>query len=393
MAHIRIRPNGRIQFDIHLYGQRFREGTKMHATPKNLAKAKSMLKTISAEIDLGTFKYREHFPDSKKVPVFEKLQRDKYPDHQYPFFDLFSQQWFLRQKAKWKNSYQGVVQNNLDKYLLPNFGNTLVNEITLAQVDYFRQFLMEKTKLNGERLLSNRRINNLLWPLVAIVSLAAEEYKFDYPLRRYRSLKEERADSSPMTIDEVRRFLNAVDPLWKDYFLIRFWTGLRSCEIHGLQWQHIDFEHRLIRIRQNWVNGEICDVKTPKSRRALKMCDTLLEAFKRIKARHLHTGEAVDSSFVFTGDSGLPLDTHFVGKKLWYPTLKKAGLKRRRPYETRHTAAVLHIAAHENPLYVSQMLGHSDTRLLFEIYAPYVANASRSDGSAFSELMKSEGVT
>ncbi|MGB2739100.1 MAG: DUF3596 domain-containing protein, partial [Cognaticolwellia sp.] len=33
MAHIRIRPNGRIQFDLHIYGQRFREGTKLMATP------------------------------------------------------------------------------------------------------------------------------------------------------------------------------------------------------------------------------------------------------------------------------------------------------------------------------------------------------------------------
>lgn len=34
MAHIRVRPNGRIQFDIHVYGQRFREGTKQMASPK-----------------------------------------------------------------------------------------------------------------------------------------------------------------------------------------------------------------------------------------------------------------------------------------------------------------------------------------------------------------------
>ncbi len=405
MAHIRIRPNGRIQFDIHLYGQRFREGTKLMATPQNIAKAKAQLKIICAQINLNTFTYREHFPNSKKVAIVEQLQRDKYPDHQYPFFDSFSEQWFLRQKAKWKNSYQRAVHINLDKYLLPHFGNTLVSEITLAQVDYFRQSLIEKTKPNGLRLLSNRRINNLLWPLVAIISLAADECKFDYPFRRYRALKEERAESSPMTIDAVHLFLETVTPQWRDYFLIRFWTGLRSCEIHGLQWQHIDFDHRLIRIRQNWVNGETCDVKTVKSRRDLRMCDTLFEAFKRIQSEQIQThalsdalsdaltDELTDAQFVFVGRSGQPLDTHFVSKRLWYPTLLKAGLKRRRPYETRHTAAVLHIAAHENPIYVSQMLGHSDSRLLFEVYAPYVANAARNDGRAFDELMKSKGLT
>ncbi|MCK7630221.1 site-specific integrase [Shewanella sp. JNE10-2] len=387
MAQIRVRPNGRIQFDIHLYGCRFREGTKLMATPKNLANAKATLKKMSAEIDLGTFQYRDYFPSSKKVAQFEALQRTAHPDRQYPFFDNFANQWFERKKATWKNSYQAMVRAALDKYLIPTFGNTLINEVTLSQVDYFRQALKEGEKKDGSRLMSNRRINFILWPLIAIVSLAADECKFEYPLRRYKSLKEEKAESHPMTIDEVRKFLDKIPQKWKDYFIIRFWTGMRSCEVHGLEWEHIDFNHRLIRIRQNWVNGELCDVKTPKSRRELKMCDTVFDAFKRIQAV-----KPKHSNFVFVSPTGLPPSTHFVSRKLWFPTLKAAGLTARRPYETRHTAAVLHIAAHENPLYISQMLGHSDTRLLFDVYAPYVANASRLDGSAFESLMRNEGL-
>jgi integrase len=387
MAHIRIRPNGRIQFDLHLYGCRFREGTKLMATPKNLTQAKATLKQMNAEIDLGCFQYRDYFPKSKKVAKFEQLQREKHPDREYPFFNDFAHQWFERKKGTWKNSYKNTMRNVLDKYLIPQFGNTLINEITLSHIDFYRQELMDMMKDDNTRQLSNRRINNLLWPVISMISLAAEEFKFEYPLRRYRSLKEEKAESHPMTIKEVRLFLEHTPQEWKDYFIIRFWTGVRSCELHGLEWQHIDFEHRLIRIRQNWVNGEVCDVKTAKSRRDLKMCDTVFDAFKRI--HHLASS---DSGFVFTGRSGEPLDTHFIAKKLWYPTLIKAGLKRRRAYETRHTAAVLHIAALENPLYISQMLGHSDTRLLFDVYAPYVANASRSDGSAFDKLMRSESM-
>ncbi|WP_242695323.1 DUF3596 domain-containing protein [Shewanella sp. 4t3-1-2LB] len=382
MAHIRVRPNGRIQFDLHLFGRRFREGTKMMATPKNLNQAKATLKQMNAEIDLGTFQYRDYFPRSKKVALFESLQREKHPDRLHPFFDTYANEWFERQKAKWKSSYESTVRNTLDRYLMPKFGNTLISEITLAQVDYFREELMTEQDQYGQRKLSNRRINGILWPLVAILSLAAEEHQFTYPLRRYKALKEERADSHPMTIVEVQKFLDTVEIEWRDYFIVRFWTGMRSCEIHGLQWEHIDFDHRLIRIRQNLVNGELGDVKTPKSRRDLRMCDTLFDVFTRLKER-----QRGDAKFVFT-HQGKPLDTHFVSTKLWYPTLKKANLIRRRPYETRHTAAVLHIAAHENPLYISQMLGHSDTKLLFNVYAPYVANASRQDGLAFSKLMR-----
>ncbi|MPW36254.1 tyrosine-type recombinase/integrase [Vibrio sp. B1Z05] len=218
-------------------------------------------------------------------------------------------------------------------------------------------------------------------PVTPVVSLASDEFKFSYPLRRYKALKEEKANSKPLTVDQVKRFLTVVDTKWRDYFVLRFWTGMRSCEVHALKWEQINFAHRLIRVRYNYVNGELCDVKTPKSRRDLKMCDTLFEALTR-----LHSDECGDDDFVFT-HKGLPLDTHWVSKKLWYPTLNKAGLAKRRAYETRHTAAVLHIAALENPLYISQMLGHSDTRLLFDVYAPYVANASQRDGASFDKLM------
>ncbi len=338
---------------------------------------------MNAEIALGTFQYRDYFPESKKVTLFEQLQRDKYPDHLYPFFNDFAQQWYDRQKGNWKPSYQRTVKNTLDRYLIPHFGNTLVSEVTLAQVEYFRQSLQAARKPNGAPTLTNKRINGILWPLIAIISLAAEEHHFPYPFRRYRSLKEEKANSQPLTLEEVKQFLESCDPQWQDYFLLRFWTGMRSCEVHGLYWDHIDFKHRLIRVRQNYVNGEICDVKTPKSRRELVMCDTLYAALQRQWQQR-----DPSSPFVFSGKNGRGLDTHYISTRVWHPTLKKAGLAPRRAYETRHTAAVLHIAAHENPLYISHMLGHSDTKLLFDVYAPYVANASRQDGRAFSTMMQ-----
>lgn len=219
---------------------------------------------MNAEIALETFQYRDYFPHSKKVALFETLQREKHPDRLYPFFDSFANPWFDRQKAKWKTSYQKTVRNTLDRYLIPEFGNTLINEIRLANVDYFRQSLMQTPGKNGKKKLSNRRINGIFWPLVAIMSLAADEFQFTYPLRRYKALKEEESDSHPMTIDEVHTFLGAVEPQWQDYFIVRFWTGMRSCEVHGLFWDHIDFDHRLIRIRQNLVNGELGDVKRPR---------------------------------------------------------------------------------------------------------------------------------
>ena len=388
MANIRVRPNGIIQYDFCIYGVRFRETSGLKATPKNLKLTKDTVKRLNAELALGTFEYRDFFPKSKKVAKFEILQRTKNPENRYPYFDNYANAWLERQAHRWKHSYYKVVRIHLEKYLFPAFGNTLIGEISLTHLELLRKNLAEITKPNGSLKLTNAHINHILGPMITIMSLAAEEFDFPYPFRCYKPLREETADSNPMTLEEVERFLKAVAPEWYDYYLLRFFTGMRSCEVHGLQVSNLDFQHKLIKIRHNWVDGELTTVKTPKSRRDIPMNEPIYQALQRVIAR-----KTDDSPFVFVNPKGRPLDTRYVSINLWNPTLEKAGLSYRRPYETRHTAAVLHIAAHENPMYVSNMLGHSNTKMLFDIYAPYVVNAARNDGSAFLTMMMQRGIS
>jgi len=383
MANIRIRPNDIIQYDICIYGVRFRETSGLPATPTNLKKTSVILKRINAQIALSTFEYRDFFPHSKKCAIFETLKRKKFPSLSLPYFDTYASNWVERQAHQWKESYRRSIEGCLNRYLLPNFANKQINDISLEDVQRFRTELCQLTKTNGERLLTNKRINSILVPLISMLHLASEEYEFPYPLTRLKSLREEPSDPNPLTKSEVERFLNVVHEDWHDYFLIRFYTGVRSCELHGLQTDCVDFNFDMLRIRRNWVNGELTDVKTPKSRRDIPLTPTVKAALKRCIDKM-----PAGTSFIFTNEKGKPLDTRYVSIKLWYPTLRLAGLSRRRPYQTRHTAAVLHLAAHENPLFVSSLLGHSGTRMLFDVYAPYVVNAARQDGSAFEKMMK-----
>ena len=71
------------------------------------------------------------------------------------------------------------------------------------------------------------------------------------------------------------------------------------------------------------------------------------------------------------------------------PTLLVLGLTRRRPYQTRHTTATLWLASGESPEWIAQQLGHSTTKMLFEVYSRFIPNATRQDGSAFNSLIAS----
>ncbi len=58
------------------------------------------------------------------------------------------------------------------------------------------------------------------------------------------------------SLDEVKSIINTVRPDFKNYFTVRFFTGMRTGEVHGLKWRYIDFERRLILVRETVVDGE-----------------------------------------------------------------------------------------------------------------------------------------
>jgi integrase len=67
------------------------------------------------------------------------------------------------------------------------------------------------------------------------------------------------------------------------------------------------------------------------------------------------------------------------------------GLTLRRPYQTRHTAATLWLGSGENPQWIARQMGHTSTEMLFKVYARFVPNLTRQDGSAFERLLLQSG--
>jgi integrase len=73
---------------------------------------------------------------------------------------------------------------------------------------------------------------------------------------------------------------------------------------------------------------------------------------------------------------------------VWYRTLKRAGLRRRTMYQTRHTFASNALAAGEATPWVARTLGHRTPEMLFEVYARYIPDPFRRDGRAFAAYMR-----
>jgi integrase len=199
-----------------------------------------------------------------------------------------------------------------------------------------------------------------------------------------KSLKVRKSDVDPFTLDQVQRLLTVVRADFRDYFAVRFFTGMRTGEAHGLKWKYVDFERRLILVRETFVLGEDEYTKTDFSQRDIQMTQVVYDALRRQRAV---TGRRSDC--VFCNREGKPIDNKNFVTRIWQPLLRHLGLPQRRPYQMRHTAATLWLASGEAPEWIARQLGHASTEVLFRVYSRYVPNLTRRDGSAIDRLLAS----
>ena len=387
MASINSR-NGNLYVDFRYIGQRCREQTLLADTKPNRKRLENFVSKMEADIQLGSFRYENYFPQSKKLEQFQSLElmrsTNSHKDSSSGF-DSFSKVWLEEKKPEWRDSQISNVEDIFRIYLIPHFGNVPLNTISKAKIMTFRGKLVKDG--NNGRTLSASRINHIMTPLRMVLTEASERFDFDSPWKNIKPLSEPKSNVSPFTLEEVMLIINNVRADYKPYYIVRFFTGMRTGEIDGLPWRNIDFERRQIIVDQAVVNGVIGETKTSGSNRIIHMNQLVYDAL--IGQQKLTKNQ---SEFVFCTKAGTPLNHRNVTKRIWYPLLRYLGLDKRNPYQSRHTAATLWLAAGESPEWIAAQMGHSNTKMLFTVYSRYVPNLTRQDGSALDKLLIARGI-
>jgi integrase len=378
--------------DFKLNGVRMREQTALPDTVANRKRLQKVLDRIEGEIALGGFDYEKTFgkplptktTDDEPVVGAGASALTLLPTSKTntPLFRDFANQWFMETEVSWRRSYVITQRGALDKYLLPHFGDKEVGSITKADALAFRASLAKVPARKAQATLSNRRINSVMKPLRQILNEAADRFDFMSSFRNIKPLKMKRSDVMPFTLDDVQSILQNVRSDYRNYFVLRFFTGMRTGEVHGLKWKYIDFEKRLILVRESIVLNEEDELKTDGSMRDIQMNQMVYDA---LKAQRLASDEL--ATYVFANREGKPIDNKNLITRVWNPLLRHLGLAIRRPYQMRHTAATLWLASGEAPEWIARQLGHSSTEMLFRVYSRYVPNLTRKDGSAMDRLL------
>lgn len=361
---------GSIGIRFRYRGVACEERIKLAPTPRNLSYARNLRGRIMDEIAKGIFDYHAHFPSSKRAVLLAKEPgamvsiRDKlevWLEAVRPMVAL----------STWQG-YDKAVRN----VLIPAFGKHLLRDLSRAMI---RTWI-------GEQTSTAKRINNALTPLRQMLAEAVSEGVIaanpvaGLTVRR-RGPKDD--DIDPFTPEESDAILATCEGQLQNLVRFALWTGLRTSELIALRWQDIDWRHGLVLVRQARVSGEIKGTKTDAGRREVKMLPPAREA---LQAQREHT--QLRGGFVFHDPrTGEPWSgDKAIREWHWRGLLKRAGVRYRYPYQTRHTYASTLLSAGENPVWVASQMGHKDWVMIVRTYGRWIPSVDPTAGEKAAAL-------
>ncbi|HLI33285.1 MAG TPA: tyrosine-type recombinase/integrase [Solirubrobacteraceae bacterium] len=281
----------------------------------------------------------------------------------------------------------------LRAYLLPAFGERLVETITTAEVESWRDGLQPaaitaKRQAPGASALqlSNSTKTRILTLLHGIFAFACKRYGLTHnpvtPIERLRSRSA--GGIEVLSPEEVWALVRAAQSEQdRALFLSAAFTGLRRGELLALRWRDVDFDRSTVRVRASYAGGALTSPKSGKLR-SVPLAPDVAVSLQRLRRREHFTAE---DDLVFIGETGSYLDASALRRR-YKAALVRAGLRPLRFHDLRHTFGTRMIAKADIRR-VQEWMGHADiqTTMRYLHYAPreedarLVAEAFRMDAA------------
>lgn len=341
---------------------------------KNIKYAERLLAEIQNNIEKGTFNYAKYFPNSKKLILFGVNNREK------RVIDYLEEYLVICETRNLSPSTIGGYKKC--KSALSDLHQLHVSSLTPAILKNWiqKQTTVLKTIRNQLSFLRSSLDEAITDGIVSInpVSLVSAS--------RYQSNNSDNESSyivDPLSPKEVSALLTAARyEQWKNLFQFAINTGLRSSELCALRWSDIDFIENTAHVQSACVVGVIKKTKTKAGTRKVELNSEALNALNNQK-QFTFMKDAVIFEDPKTNKAWAGADA--IRKKAWVPTLKKAGIRYRNPYQTRHTFATRHISQGANLFWLAGQMGHKGPEMLFRHYGGYLKEY---DGKTMSNLNK-----
>src|SRR5580692_7642154 len=163
-------------------------------------------------------------------------------------------------------------------------------------------------------------------------------------------------------------------------------AGLRRGELVAVQWGDIQFgrdeqdANRFMIVQHNYVRREHTTTKSKKSRRvdlSRELRRVLIELRdKRLLEAFLKGKNDISDELVFPSPDGSILDPDNLYHRLFLPVLTRAGIRKIRLHDLRHTFGSLLIQSGASIVYVKDQMGHSSIQVTVDTYGHLIPGAN-----------------
>jgi len=346
-------------------GKRCRERIKLKPTASNLIKAERHRHAILHAIENDLFDYETTFPDSKNIIKFNSSGDLTVKKH--------LNSWLVEKKPTISSSTFTGYKKTIN-ILSNEFGETLLYELSRKDV------LTWVKTLN----CSNKRLSNLLSPLrCALADAKLDGIIKDNPLENWSYKRKERPNKSPIdpfNAEEQKMILTELNGQAKNLIQFAFWTGLRTSELIALEWDDINLNRKSVSIIKA-LTQSATEAEAPKTKPGKREVKLLRPAINALENQRKYISKKYQNIFLdpktnipWTGDQS-------IRKTLWTPALKRANVRYRKPYQTRHTYASMMLSAEEPLAWVSNQLGHASVYFTAQTYATWIPDSQPDIGN------------
>jgi integrase len=351
MASVRKRVRGANAVWVADYFDQHRERhIKTFATRKE---AQAWLIKTQSEVARGV-----HTPERQSINVYEAAQL-----------------WLKRGESEGLEKgtlrgYNALVRLHIGP---SRIGNVKLASLSTPMIEEWRDQLVAK--------LSRRLASKVLGTLKSILSetqrrgLVAQNVALPVRIgakkRELRKLEIGRDIPGKPDIQKILTVVAEHHPRYRPLIVTAIFTGLRASELRGLAWSAVDFNKRMITVRQRadeW--GTIAMPKSHAGQREVPMSPAVCNTLKEWKLGCPRG----DLDLVFPNTLGRVEALTNITQRAWHPLQREAGLvdESGEPlfnfHALRHFAASLWIELGFSPKRLQTLLGHSSIQMTFDRY-------------------------
>lgn len=371
-------------------GKRCRERIKAKPCPANTRKLTQFRAAILHAIEKGEFDYAKTFPKSAHAVELAERPGDALTVESY--FDA----WLKRKKLEIKASTYAGYELIVNRWVIPKFGKMVLSDLKRAAI---RDWLAGIDD-GREKRVSNKRLSNIQSCMrSALGDAAADEIIDANPLSGYTYARAERPvdgeatdEIDPLSPAEQKAVLEKLQTGARNMIQFALWTGMRTSEFIALNWSDIDFVGGYVCVRRaitREAKGVAEFPKTAAGRRDIRLLSPAVAALDEQKAL---TFLAASDGPIFTTPAGERFSGSHQVWRIWRSALKRAGVRYRNPYQTRHTYASMMLSAGEHPMWVAKQMGHADWTMIARVYGRWMPSADIEAGNRAVEKFAGNAV-